>query len=97
MKNLKFKHRFGLVLEAYCRGIGAQLNDLLKQIDVVDKLSVLSQQIKSDSDNIQLVKSSFLADTLRKPDYDETLANIISPLNRSNILGKIEYDYIQCR
>lgn len=91
MKNVKYKYRFGLILEAYCRGIGTQLDYLLKQIDVVNKLSVLSQSIKSNSDNISLIKSSYLKDVLEKPDYQETLANIISPLNRSNILGKIEY------
>lgn len=90
MKDLRYKYRFGLILEAYCRGIGAQLVELIKQIEVVDKLSVLSQEIKSSSDNIALIKGSFLADTMKKPDYDETLTNIISPLNRSIILGKID-------
>ena len=90
MKNLKYEYRFGLILEAYCRGIGNQLDELLKQIEVVEKLSVLSQEIKGHSDNISLIKGTFLADTMKKPDYEETLSNIISPLNRSNILGKIE-------
>ena len=90
MRNLKYKYRFGLILEAYCRGIGSQLDILLRQIEVVDKLSVLSQGIKATSDNIALIKGSFLFDTLAKTDYDETLSNVVSPLNRSDILGKIE-------
>ncbi len=90
MRNLKYKYRFGLILEAYCRGIGSQLDILLRQIEVVEKLSVLSQGIKASSDNIALIKGTFLFDTLVKPDYDDALSNVVSPLNRSNILGKIE-------
>jgi phosphatidylinositol-4,5-bisphosphate 3-kinase len=91
MRNLKYKYRFGLILEAYCRGIGNQLKVLLKQFEVVEKLSALSQEIKSNSDNISLIRSSFFRDTLKKSDYNEILSNFISPLNRSNILGQIEY------
>ena len=91
MKNPKYKHRFGLILEAYCRGIGNQLSFLLKQVEVVEKLSMLAQEIKSSSDSVSLIKSTFLRDTLRKNEYDDILSNCISPLNRSNILGKIEY------
>lgn len=57
MSNPRYKLRFGLILEAYCRGIGSlQLNDLLKQVEVVEKLSVLAQEIKGNADNISLVK-----------------------------------------
>lgn len=88
--NLKYRYRFGLILEAYCRGIGNQVKDLLKQVEVVEKLSVLAQEIKSNDDNISLIKSSFLKDTLAKTDYAETLSNFISPLNRSHMLGSIK-------
>ena len=91
MKNPRYKLRFGLILEAYCRAIGAlQLKDLLKQVEVVDKLSFLAKEIKSNCENISdLAKSSFLVDTLTKPDYMDTMSNLISPLNRSHILGTI--------
>lgn len=66
INNLKYRYRFGLVLEAYTRAIGNQIKDLLKQVDIVDKLSVLAQEIKSNPDNIALIKSDFLKETLEK-------------------------------
>jgi hypothetical protein len=91
MKNVRYKYRFGLLLEAYCRGINfTQLKNILKQVDVVEKLSSLAQEIKNNPDSISLVKSSFLQETLEKSDYKETLSNFISPLNRSNLIGLIE-------
>ena len=57
MKNPRYKYRFGLLLEAYCRGISCHmLKDLLKQVEVVDKLSMLAQEIKSNTDNLSLVQ-----------------------------------------
>lgn len=57
MKNPKYKYRFGLILEAYCRGINSlQMNALLRQVDLVEKLSLLAQEIKSNPDNLSLVK-----------------------------------------
>lgn len=61
MKNPKYKYRFGIILEAYCRGISSsQLSELLRQIEVVEKLSILAQEIKNNSDNISLVKVNTL-------------------------------------
>lgn len=57
MKNPRYKYRFGLILEAYCRGISTlQLKALLKQVEAVEKLSSLAQEIKSNTDNLSLVK-----------------------------------------
>lgn len=57
MKNPRFKYRFGLILETYFRGIGRyQMKELLKQIEVVEKLSILAQQIKLNPDNLSLIK-----------------------------------------
>ena len=57
MKNPRYKYRFGLILEAYCRGISSsELKDLLKQVEVVEKLTILSTEIKNNPDNISLVK-----------------------------------------
>lgn len=33
--------RFGLILEAYCRGLSGHLKDLYKQVEALDKLTVL--------------------------------------------------------
>lgn len=85
---------------------------------MVDKLSILSQQIKSISFNnanpsnnnsagtggannneqtslATLVKSTYLRDTLNKPEYAETLSNFIDPVNGSHLLGQL--DTSRCR
>ena len=56
MKNPKYKFTFGLIIEAYCRGLGSTLKILLQQNEAVERLSHLAQKIKSDSDNINLIK-----------------------------------------
>ena len=69
---------------------------MLKQVEVVEKLSLLSQEIKSQTENISdLVKSTFLHETLKRPDYENTLSNFISPLNRSHFLGNVNIE--KCR
>jgi phosphatidylinositol-4,5-bisphosphate 3-kinase len=56
-KNSRYSKRFGVLLEAYCRGLSkSQLNLLLKQVECVEKLSLLCQEIKSNPDYISLVK-----------------------------------------
>lgn len=69
---------------------------ILKQVEVVEKLSILAQEIKNNPDNIALIKSSFMQETLNKTDYVETLSNFISPLNRSHLLGNIKYYFSFC-
>ena len=69
INNLKYKFKFGVILEAYCRGIGIHLKDLIKQVEVVEKLSVLAQEIKSNSDSIALVKVEVLLFFINKDMY----------------------------
>jgi phosphatidylinositol-4,5-bisphosphate 3-kinase len=56
MKNPKYKYKFGLLVEAYCRGLGGNLRLLLKQIDAIEKLSSLTYSIKNDYSNLGLIK-----------------------------------------
>jgi phosphatidylinositol-4,5-bisphosphate 3-kinase len=56
MKNEKYKYRFGLILETYCRGIGGLIKDLIKQIDVVEKLSILAETCKENRDDLTILK-----------------------------------------
>ena len=50
MKNVCYKYKFGIILEAYCRGIGDQLQSLVKQIDVIDNLSAISNFVKQNKE-----------------------------------------------
>ena len=40
--------RFGLILEAYCRGLGPYLKDLVRMVKALDKLTTLTDSIKKD-------------------------------------------------
>lgn len=55
-----------------------------------------STLINSGSNELAtLVKSTYLRDVLRKPDYVETLSNFTDPGNRSHVFGSL--DPLQCR
>ncbi len=43
--------RFGLVLESYCRGLSGHLKDLYKQVEALDKLTVLTDSLKDRKDD----------------------------------------------
>ena len=52
------RQRFGLILEAYCRGCGSYLKSLIKQVDALDKLTKLTDQVKSEKEvTLTTVKS----------------------------------------
>lgn len=58
--NLKYKYRFGILLEAYCRGIGSHFNQLLKQIHAINKLSCLSDKIKENREDLTIFTVKFI-------------------------------------
>jgi phosphatidylinositol-4,5-bisphosphate 3-kinase catalytic subunit alpha/beta/delta len=61
MKNLRHNFRFGLILEAYCRGIGSFLKVLSKQIEVIDVLSEISISFKSSKESLFQNRVCFLS------------------------------------
>lgn len=48
LRSPKHKFKFGVLIEAYCRGLGGNLELLLRQVDAIEKLSYLTQSIKSN-------------------------------------------------
>ena len=42
------RRRFGLILEAYCRGCGSYLKSLTKQVDALEKLTKLTDQLRTE-------------------------------------------------
>ncbi|OQR66852.1 hypothetical protein BIW11_13889, partial [Tropilaelaps mercedesae] len=82
--------KFGLLLEAFCRGMGMHLRTVLKQVSALDKLTQLTDALKSDAD-----KKAHFDRQLTRPDYLEALQNFASPLNNSLILGTLEVS--KCR
>ena len=82
--------RFGLLLEAFCRGLGPYLKDLIKQVEALDKLTTLTFSLKergSSSDNARFL--------MRQPDYAQSLSYFQSPLENNVIFG--ELDAGECR
>ncbi len=66
--------KLGLILEAYCRGLGPYLKELIRMVEALDKLTTLTDSIKKerpqDSSKDRL---KFLTEQLRLADYTETL------------------------
>uniref|UniRef100_T1J0V3 Phosphatidylinositol-4,5-bisphosphate 3-kinase n=1 Tax=Strigamia maritima TaxID=126957 RepID=T1J0V3_STRMM len=81
--------RFGLLLEAFCRGIGYQLKELIRQVEALEKLTKLTDSLKEHKDDTQKDRLKFLYEQVQQPDFLETLQNFPSPLNSSCIFGKL--------
>lgn len=95
MHDLSIAVRFGLLLEAFCRGIGPQLKVLIRQVEALEKLTKLTDSLKERKDETQKDRLKFLYEQVRQTDYLETLQSFPSPLNNSHILGDLVVD--DCR
>ncbi|KAI9530895.1 Phosphatidylinositol 4,5-bisphosphate 3-kinase catalytic subunit delta isoform [Dissostichus eleginoides] len=84
--------RFGLILEAYCRGNIHHIKLLSKQIEALSKMKALSDFVKSGS---QKMTAEDLKLCIRQESYMEALSDLQSPLNPSVILADICAD--RCR
>ncbi|XP_064642424.1 phosphatidylinositol 4,5-bisphosphate 3-kinase catalytic subunit alpha isoform-like isoform X2 [Lineus longissimus] len=87
MHQISVKVKFGLILEAYCRGCGAYLKSLNRQVEALEKLTMLTETLKNERDDNQL---SVLWDRVNQADYKEALQNFSSPLNPSYTLGELQ-------
>ncbi|KAG7306900.1 hypothetical protein JYU34_007008 [Plutella xylostella] len=85
--------RFGLVLEAYCRGCQEHLSGLMRQITCLDKLKWASQCVRKKKE-ISKARSA-LVEHLMEPHCGETLSNFASPLNPSFICKRVKPE--RCR
>ncbi|KAK5619422.1 Phosphatidylinositol 4,5-bisphosphate 3-kinase catalytic subunit delta isoform [Crenichthys baileyi] len=84
--------RFGLILEAYCRGNIHHIKLLSKQNEALGKMKALSDIVKSGS---QKMTVDDLKLCIRQESYMEALSDLLSPLNPSVILFEICAD--KCR
>ena len=48
MHQTSIRFRFGLMLEAYCRGCGAYLKSLNRQVEALEKLTKLTDLLKTE-------------------------------------------------
>ncbi|XP_047021008.1 phosphatidylinositol 4,5-bisphosphate 3-kinase catalytic subunit delta isoform [Helicoverpa armigera] len=85
--------RFGLMLEAYCRGCQDHINSLTRQITCLDKLKWASQCVRKKKE-IKQARAA-LIHHLQEQHCVETLCDFVSPLNPSFVCKRIKPD--DCR
>lgn len=82
--------RFGLILEAYCRGLGPYLKDLIRMVEALDKLTTLTDSIKKErSQDSPKERLKFLTEQMRQADYTESLQYFLSPLGTCLYILKV--------
>ncbi|XP_062822061.1 phosphatidylinositol 4,5-bisphosphate 3-kinase catalytic subunit delta isoform [Anolis carolinensis] len=85
--------RFGLILEAYCRGSTFHMKALMKQTESLNKMKALNDLIKASSQkNAKPQTKEFMHTCMRQETYLEALSNLQSPLNPSVILAKVSVE-----
>ena len=88
--------KLGLILEAYCRGLGPYLKDLIRMVEALDKLTTLTDSIKKErTQDSSKDRMKFLIEQMSQADYIAALQNFMSPLESNTILGTLETD--KCR
>ncbi|RZF40704.1 hypothetical protein LSTR_LSTR007995 [Laodelphax striatellus] len=86
--------RFGLILEAYCRGSQEHMRSLTKQTDFLEKMRILSDNIRLKRDSKDKAKQ-YLKETLAEPPFSEITSLVSSPLDPSHKLKRIKLE--KCR
>ncbi len=89
IKNEKYKYRFGLILETYCRGISGLIKNLSKQVELVEKLSTLAENVKENRDDLSILKVS---DLLKLKKSIELIFNNFKGQFLKLILDKQDYN-----
>ncbi|XP_072757621.1 phosphatidylinositol 4,5-bisphosphate 3-kinase catalytic subunit delta isoform [Anoplolepis gracilipes] len=85
--------RFGLILEAYCRGSQQHMRSLFKQMKCLDKLRSVSEQVKQKKDRKTALQN--FQDFIQEPHCQEAISNVLSPLDPSFRWNRIKIE--KCR
>ncbi|XP_046678812.1 phosphatidylinositol 4,5-bisphosphate 3-kinase catalytic subunit delta isoform [Homalodisca vitripennis] len=85
--------RFGLILEAYCRGSQEHMRALEQQMSLLDKLKTTNEQLRPRKDKEKA--RHFLQEMLLDPHTVESLSSVQSPLEPSFRCKRIRAD--KCR
>lgn len=73
--------RFGLILEAYCRGSQQHMRSLFKQMECLGKLKSASEQIKQRKDRKAALQG--FQEFIQEPHCQDALSNVLNPLDPS--------------
>uniref|UniRef100_A0A673IWC1 phosphatidylinositol-4,5-bisphosphate 3-kinase n=1 Tax=Sinocyclocheilus rhinocerous TaxID=307959 RepID=A0A673IWC1_9TELE len=80
--------RFGLILEAFCRGSIFHIKNLMKQNEALNKMKALNDFVKSGSQKATRIQTTEDMKVCIKQDtYMEALSDVVSPLNPSIVLA----------
>uniref|UniRef100_A0A8C9WF21 phosphatidylinositol-4,5-bisphosphate 3-kinase n=1 Tax=Scleropages formosus TaxID=113540 RepID=A0A8C9WF21_SCLFO len=84
--------RFGLILEAYCRGSIYHMKTLMKQNEALNKMKSLNDFVKSASQKgTRTQTTGEMKKCIKQETFMEALSDLLSPLNPSLILSEIWY------
>ncbi|XP_045867806.1 phosphatidylinositol 4,5-bisphosphate 3-kinase catalytic subunit delta isoform isoform X1 [Meles meles] len=82
--------RFGLIMEAYCRGSTHHMKVLMKQGEALSKLKALNDFVKVSSQKTTKPQTKELMHLcLRQETYLEALSHLQSPLDPSTLLAEV--------
>lgn len=73
--------RFGLILEAYCRGSQQHMRSLFKQMKCLDKLKSVSEQVKQKKDRKAALQA--FQDFIQETHCQEAISDVLNPLDPS--------------
>uniref|UniRef100_A0A674K8C0 Phosphatidylinositol 4,5-bisphosphate 3-kinase catalytic subunit delta isoform n=1 Tax=Terrapene triunguis TaxID=2587831 RepID=A0A674K8C0_9SAUR len=86
--------RFGLILEAYCRGSNYHMKVLMKQGEALNKMKALNDFIKVSSQKATKPQAKEMMHVCMKQEtYLEALSNLQCPLNPTVILAEVCVDH----
>ncbi|KYQ59052.1 Phosphatidylinositol-4,5-bisphosphate 3-kinase catalytic subunit beta isoform [Trachymyrmex zeteki] len=85
--------RFGLILEAYCRGSQQHMLSLFKQMKCLEKLRSVSQQVKQKKDRKAALQG--FQDIILEPHCQEAISDVLNPLDPSFRWNRIKIE--KCR
>jgi len=95
MSNPSVMIRYGMLLEAFCRGLGPHLKHLNRQVEALDKLTKLTDSIKERPNETADKRLKYLNEQISQADYMESLQNFYSPLENTLMLGEVMVN--QCK
>ena len=85
--------RFGLILEAYCRGSQQHMRVLFKQMDCLEKLRAASESVKARKDRKAALQG--FHDYIQEAHCQEALSNVLNPLDPSFRWKRVKYVHFQ--
>ena len=79
--------RFGLMLEAYCRGCGEYMKELSKELLALNKMKHLTDTLQS----LGKKRTEDMLKYLKDPSFTSAMEGITSPLDHTIHLKKLKY------